>query len=53
MKNESLLKPEQAAEIARDAKVRYLLLNHIAPPLPMPGRPAQRRLDPCARHQLR
>lgn len=29
--------PEQAAQIARDAKVRYLLLNHIAPPLPMPG----------------
>ena len=29
--------PEEAAEIARDAKVRYLLLNHIAPPLPLPG----------------
>ncbi len=29
--------PEQAAEVARDAKVRYLLLNHIAPPLPLPG----------------
>ncbi|HOS86555.1 MAG TPA: MBL fold metallo-hydrolase [Burkholderiaceae bacterium] len=29
--------PEQAAEIARDAKVRYLLLSHIAPPLPLPG----------------
>jgi ribonuclease Z len=29
--------PEQAAEIARDAKVRMLLLNHIAPPLPLPG----------------
>ena len=29
--------PEQAAETARDAKVGYLLLNHIAPPLPMPG----------------
>lgn len=29
--------PEQAAEIARDAKVRYLLLNHIAPPLRIPG----------------
>jgi ribonuclease Z len=28
--------PEQAAEIARDAKVGYLLLNHIAPPLPSP-----------------
>ncbi len=26
--------PEQAAETARDAKARYLLLNHIAPPLP-------------------
>lgn len=29
--------PEQAAETARDAKVGYLLLNHIAPPLPVPG----------------
>ena len=29
--------PEEAAEVARDAKVRYLLLNHIAPPLPLPG----------------
>ncbi|MFZ3000633.1 MAG: MBL fold metallo-hydrolase [Undibacterium umbellatum] len=29
--------PEQAAEIARDAKVGSLLLNHIAPPLPLPG----------------
>jgi ribonuclease Z len=29
--------PEQAAETARDAKVKYLLLHHIAPPLPMPG----------------
>jgi ribonuclease Z len=29
--------PEQAAEIARDAKVRYLLLNHIVPGLPFPG----------------
>jgi ribonuclease Z len=29
--------PEQAAETARDAKVRYLLLNHIVPPLPVPG----------------
>lgn len=29
--------PEQAAETARDAKVRFLLLNHIAPPLPLPG----------------
>ncbi len=29
--------PEQAAATARDAKVRYLLLNHIVPPLPLPG----------------
>lgn len=29
--------PEQAAEVARDAKVGYLLLSHIAPPLPFPG----------------
>ena len=29
--------PEQAAEIARDAKVGFLLLSHIAPPLPLPG----------------
>ena len=29
--------PEQAAEIARDAKVAYLLLNHIVPALPLPG----------------
>jgi ribonuclease Z len=29
--------PEQAAETARDAKVKFLLLNHIAPPLPLPG----------------
>jgi ribonuclease Z len=29
--------PEQAAETARDAKVGYLLLNHIVPPLPLPG----------------
>lgn len=29
--------PEQAAETARDAGVGYLLLNHIAPPLPLPG----------------
>jgi ribonuclease Z len=29
--------PEEAAETARDAKVGYLLLNHIAPPLPIPG----------------
>ncbi len=29
--------PEQAAQTARDAKVRFLLLSHIAPPLPLPG----------------
>ncbi|MES2281581.1 MAG: MBL fold metallo-hydrolase [Pseudomonadota bacterium] len=29
--------PEEAAETARDARVGYLLLNHIAPPLPLPG----------------
>ena len=29
--------PEQAAQVALDAKVRYLLLSHIAPPLPLPG----------------
>ncbi len=29
--------PEQAAEIARDAGVRLLLLNHIVPTLPIPG----------------
>ena len=29
--------PEQAAATARDAKVGYLLLNHIVPPLPLPG----------------
>lgn len=29
--------PEQAAETARDARVKFLLLNHIAPPLPLPG----------------
>lgn len=29
--------PEQAAEIARDAGVRMLLLNHIVPALPLPG----------------
>lgn len=29
--------PEQAAEVARDAGVRYLLLNHIVPALPFPG----------------
>lgn len=30
--------PEDAARIARDAKVGFLLLNHVAPPLPpLPG----------------
>jgi len=29
--------PEEAAETARDAAVGYLLLSHIAPPLPLPG----------------
>ena len=29
--------PEQAAETARDAGAGFLLLNHIAPPLPLPG----------------
>ncbi len=29
--------PEQAAQTAAEAKVGYLLLNHIAPPLPIPG----------------
>ena len=29
--------PEQAAEIARDAGVGFLLLNHIVPALPLPG----------------
>lgn len=29
--------PEQAADTARQAGVAYLLLNHIAPPLPLPG----------------
>ena len=29
--------PVQAAEIAHDAQVGFLLLNHIAPPLPLPG----------------
>jgi ribonuclease Z len=32
--------PEQAAEIARDADVGYLLLNHIVPALPVPGQEA-------------
>ena len=29
--------PEQAAEVARDAQVGMLLLNHIVPALPLPG----------------
>ena len=29
--------PEQAAQVAQDAQVGYLLLSHIAPPLPLPG----------------
>ena len=29
--------PVEAAEIAQQAQVPYLLLNHIAPPLPLPG----------------
>ncbi len=29
--------PVQAAEIAQQAQVAYLLLHHIAPPLPLPG----------------
>lgn len=29
--------PEQAAEIARDAGVGFLLINHVVPPLPVPG----------------
>ena len=29
--------PEQAAEVARDAGVRFLLLNHIVPALALPG----------------
>ena len=29
--------PQQAATTARDARVRYLLLNHIVPPIPLPG----------------
>ncbi|MFN0186009.1 MAG: MBL fold metallo-hydrolase [Aquabacterium sp.] len=29
--------PRQAAETARDAGARYLLLNHIVPALPLPG----------------
>jgi len=29
--------PVQAAEIAHQSQVPFLLLNHIAPPLPLPG----------------
>jgi ribonuclease Z len=29
--------PQEAATIANTAKVNYLLLNHVAPPLPLPG----------------
>lgn len=29
--------PQEAAEVAEQAKVGYLLLNHIVPPLPLPG----------------
>lgn len=29
--------PQEAAEVAEEAKVGYLLLNHIVPPLPLPG----------------
>ena len=29
--------PEQAAEVARDAQVRFLVLHHIVPALPLPG----------------
>lgn len=29
--------PEQAAGIARDAGVRFLLINHVVPALPVPG----------------
>jgi ribonuclease Z len=29
--------PVEAAEIAQKSQVSYLLLNHIAPPLPLPG----------------
>jgi ribonuclease Z len=29
--------PEQAAQIAHDARVGYLLFNHIVPALPLPG----------------
>jgi ribonuclease Z len=29
--------PQEAAEVAEEAQVGYLLLNHIVPPLPLPG----------------
>ena len=29
--------PQEAAEIASKAQVKFLLLNHVAPPLPLPG----------------
>jgi ribonuclease Z len=29
--------PAQAAQVAQDAQVGYLMLSHIAPPLPIPG----------------
>jgi ribonuclease Z len=29
--------PQQAAEVARDARVGLLVFNHIVPPLPLPG----------------
>ncbi len=29
--------PVEAAETARDAGVRHLLLYHVVPPLPLPG----------------
>ena len=29
--------PLEAAQIAQNSQVAYLLLNHIAPPLPLPG----------------
>jgi ribonuclease Z len=29
--------PQEAAQIAQEAKARYLLLNHIVPALPLPG----------------
>ena len=29
--------PQEAAQIASKAQVKFLLLNHVAPPLPLPG----------------